>query len=344
MAHQPKSPVELPVNPTDSRQVWQALAQAAQALLIAARAMQGDLSAPVSLPSLSPTYTSDCTVAEAVNDLMIAKARAERSDRYLRALKNSLGKFCKGRARQRLCDVTTTEIEEWLHSNHWAGRTQKGYLGDVATLFSFGMRRGYCTNNPAKGVEVSAFNPAAPGIHTPDQVRHILELARTTDLGMMRALAIRYFAGLRASEAEGLTEANIKMDQNLIEVPAAKSKTRRRRLVTISPNLREWLAVGGELPLVNVGKRTRRFLAIVRRDGLPWPGNAPRHSFCSYHLASGQNAARTALEAGHSEQMLFAHYRALVTHQEAASYWGIRPGGKPPLVPGSEDKPAQAIG
>lgn len=275
--------------------------------------------------SLPTTHTSDCTVAEAINDLMIAKARAERSDRYLRALKNSLGKFCKGRARQRLCDVSTQDIEDWLHSHSWAGRTQKGYLGDVSTLFAFGMRRGYCSFNPAKGAECAAFSNAAPGIHTPDQVRDILELARETDLGLMRSLAIRYFAGLRASEAESLEEKNIRVGQGLIEVTAAKSKTRRRRLVTLSDNLKAWLALGGELPLVNVGKRTRRFLAIVRRKGLPWPGNAPRHSFCSYHLALGQNAGKTALEAGHSEQMLFAHYRALVTHQEATAYWGIYP-------------------
>lgn len=330
MTAKSKSPVALPVAPDRLGQVWQALATAAQALLEAARVMQGGSFSPCQTLSLPTIYTSDCTVSEAVNDLLIAKARAERSDRYLRALKNSLGKFSKGRARQKLCEVTTTDIEEWLHSHGWAGRTQKGYLGDVATLFSFGIRRGYCTANPTKGVECSLVSHNPPGIHTPAEVASILALARETDLDLMRSLAIRYFAGLRASEAETLEEKNIRTDEGLIEVTAAKSKTRRRRLVTIAPALASWLALGGELPLRTVSKRTRRFLALVRREGLPWPGNAPRHSFCSYHLAMHESAAKTALQAGHSEQMLFAHYRALVTRPDAEKFWAI--------VPGSGDK------
>ena len=51
-----------------------------------------------------------------------------------------------------------------------------------------------------------------------------------------------------------------------------------------------------------------------------------RHSWCSYHLAQGQNAARTALEAGHDESVLFSHYRALVTPSAAREYWAIVPG------------------
>jgi len=56
-----------------------------------------------------------------------------------------------------------------------------------------------------------------------------------------------------------------------------------------------------------------------------------RHSFVSYHLARFENAGKTALEAGHSETMLFGHYRALVTPEAAAEFWAI--------VPGSGNKP-----
>jgi hypothetical protein len=44
-----------------------------------------------------------------------------------------------------------------------------------------------------------------------------------------------------------------------------------------------------------------------------------------YNLAQFQNAGKTALEAGHSEQMLFNHYRELVTSEEAAAFWAITP-------------------
>jgi len=42
--------------------------------------------------------------------------------------------------------------------------------------------------------------------------------------------------------------------------------------------------------------------------------------------ARSERSARTALEAGHTEAMLFAHYRELVTPEQAAEFWAIRPG------------------
>jgi hypothetical protein len=56
-----------------------------------------------------------------------------------------------------------------------------------------------------------------------------------------------------------------------------------------------------------------------------WKHNALRHSFCSYRLAAIKNAAQVALEAGNSPQMIFKHYRQLVTEAEANQWFAIRP-------------------
>jgi len=77
-----------------------------------------------------------------------------------------------------------------------------------------------------------------------------------------------------------------------------------------------------------VRQGNNRFCALARlaaAKGVPWPSNVTRHSFVSYHLAHFGSAAKTALEAGHSEAMLFAHYRELVTPEAAAEFWAIRP-------------------
>ena len=50
----------------------------------------------------------------------------------------------------------------------------------------------------------------------------------------------------------------------------------------------------------------------------------------SYHLAEFQSAGKTALEAGHTEQILFNHYRELVTKEDAAAFWSIVPEMKKP--------------
>ena len=64
---------------------------------------------------------------------------------------------------------------------------------------------------------------------------------------------------------------------------------------------------------------------VIKLSKVDWVHNATRHSFVSYHLAEFENAGKTALEAGHSETMLFAHYRALVTPAAAKEYWAILP-------------------
>ena len=64
---------------------------------------------------------------------------------------------------------------------------------------------------------------------------------------------------------------------------------------------------------------------VIRLSKVDWVHNATRHSFVSYHLAEFQNAGKTAIEAGYSEQMLFSHYRALVAPAAAKEFWGIVP-------------------
>src|ERR1035441_3992548 len=177
-------------------------------------------------------------------------------------------------------------------------------------------------SRPACGVELPRAPATAPiGVHTPDQVRQVLDTARRADLDVCRVLAVRYFAGVRSAEAHRLRESDLKLDQGFLEVPASKSKTRSRRLVTIQPNLKAWLALGGELRAV--GDMTIR--KVIKLSKVDWVHNATRHSFVSYHLAEFENAGKTALEAGHSETMPFAHYRALVTPAAAKEYWAILP-------------------
>lgn len=198
----------------------------------------------------------------------------------------------------------------------------RGYLSDVRTLYNFAARRGYVERNPASAVELPVLDGSTPvTVHSPDQVKQVLKIARRADLDVCRHLAIRYFAGVRSAEAHRLRECDIKLEQDLLEVPALKSKTRSRRLVTIQPNLRAWLALGGELR--PIGDMTVR--QVIRLSKVKWARNVTRHSFVSYHLAQFGNAAKTALEAGHTEQMTFSHYRALVTPAAAAEYWAIQP-------------------
>jgi integrase len=308
-------PVAQPVSATDRAAL--ALSTAAQALLAVVESLRAN-----GVPSKT-TFEDTLTVAEVAREFLITKARAGRSDRYLRQLRVSLSSFLRGRSSAPISTLTAHDVEKWLFSRDWRARTMRGYLADVRTLFNFAVRRGYLKSSVAATVELpedeSRFEP--PGIHTPDEVRKILATARASSLDVLRHLAVRYFAGVRSAEAHRLREENLLLDRGYIEVPALKAKTRRRRLVKIQPNLRAWLELGGELRAM----RPERIREVSDASGVEWKKNVTRHSFVSYHLARWQNAGKTALEAGHSEAMLFAHYRELVTEEAAEAFWSILP-------------------
>ena len=97
---------------------------------------------------------------------------------------------------------------------------------------------------------------------------------------MIPYLAIGLFAGVRPLEIQRLQQQDI-TDQ-YIEITAANAKTRKRRLVSLSNNLKAWLRLGGDLPPINKPKRLSR---ILQKAGLEWKPDIMRHSYASYHLA-----------------------------------------------------------
>lgn len=260
------------------------------------------------------------TVQEVGNELLISKARNGRAANYLHVMRTDLHLLFRGRMLRPVHTITTAELEEWSATGDCAARYRRNIIMDARNFFAFAMRRGYVSSNPALAVEIPEAHNNPVEIHTPAQVAAALHVAQRSDLDVMRLLAVCYFAGLRTSEAKRLVESEI--GPRYIEVKAEKCKTRRRRLVIIQPALRAWLDVGGMLPVSDVDKR---LTTVKRASGVPFPHNVARHSFCSYHLAAFGSAAKSALEAGHSETMLFAHYRELVTPELAAEYWAIRP-------------------
>jgi hypothetical protein len=56
-----------------------------------------------------------------------------------------------------------------------------------------------------------------------------------------------------------------------------------------------------------------------------WKHNALRHSFISYRVAKIKNVNEVAMEAGNSPDLIFKHYRELVTEKEADAWFGVSP-------------------
>ena len=217
--------------------------------------------------------------------------------------------------------ITPTHLEQWFAQRKWTRSTIDGVIAKIGPFFTWCVREGYCESNPCKAVKRPQSDDSPPAIFTPSEARKLLLTAFKTDPGMIPYLAIGLFAGVRPMEIERLTWDDI--SEHYIEIKAANAKTRKRRLVSLSSNLKGWLRLGGELPPINKPKRLSR---ILQKAGLEWKPDIMRHSYASYHLAFHQSADKTALEMGHRDtQMLFRHYRELVIKEEAQAYWKIEP-------------------
>lgn len=123
----------------------------------------------------------------------------------------------------------------------------------------------------------------------------------------------------------------------MIDLSAHQAKTATRRLVTIEPALTGWLEEfklrSGPIIEPNFNKRLNTFKTRLanpnKKEGgthkkVAWKQNVLRHSFGSYHLALYGDASKTALEMGHSStDLLFKHYREVVTQEAAQEWFGV---------------------
>lgn len=105
--------------------------------------------------------------------------------------------------------------------------------------------------------------------------------------------------------------------------------TRSRRLAPVPDNLAAWLKRCAKHE-GRVWPHSSPYLfelqAKAAEDAkVPWKHNALRHSFISYRVATIKNVDQVALEAGNSPEMIFQHYRVLVTADAAGKWFGIKP-------------------
>jgi integrase len=188
---------------------------------------------------------------------------------------------------------------------------KRGYLpADRPTAF-----QGMC-------VWKDEINPVT--IYTAEEMRTLLDQANVI---LLPYLAIGAFAGLRNAEISRLDWKHIRFDRGFIECEASMTKTRQRRLVPISENLRAWLEPIAQPsgPIVSYQDVASVVCEFGHRIGLTWKRNALRHSYISYRLALVPDTARVALECGNSPDVIFQHYRELTEPAQAQEWFSIIP-------------------
>lgn len=283
-------------------------------------------------------------VSKVITDLLEAKEADGMSDVYTKDLRSRLkrvGNYFK----MPIGMLTAAEIEKFLRGlktegespKPLTGRSRNNYRRAIATLLYFAESRGDIVKGTVdvESIAVAKQNDGDIEIFTADELTRIFATARPV---LIPFLAIGAFAGLRSAEIERLDWSEVRIDDGFIEVKASKAKTASRRLVPISENLKLWLTDhkkpnGAVVPFANMSKQLLWLAEDVHKawqtekpaGEFKWKHNALRHSFISYRVATVQNVAQVALEAGNSPKMVFSNYREIVRPIDAERWFAITP-------------------
>lgn len=266
------------------------------------------------------------TVAEAADAHVEGLERRGLSKAHVNGTRVRLDRFTDKFGGRRLSSITGAEISTWIHGLNAAPVTQKNWKLAISPLFSDALKRGELDRNPLATVRTAKDRSEhQPEIFSPAEVTRFIS---TCPDRIRAAMAIQFFAGLRNAETFRLTWDKVRLLEGVIDISAGTSKTASRRLVTIIPNLRKWLkplakASGPVAPL----PAAYRYALDAHKEALnlTWKDNGPRHSFISYLMASKEDAAYVANQAGNSPAMIHKHYKALATKSAAAAYFAIVP-------------------
>ncbi len=259
-----------------------------------------------------------------------------KSRRYHLDMQARLRKF--GAAfRTDVARITTDDLDRWLRGMTKLGiRSKKNFRRAIVTLFAFARDKNHLPPNSktaAEGMSRFSDRGGSIAIYTPEEFAILLA---NIDDKLLPLVALGGFAGLRTAEVSRLDWSDFTRRKGFIEITSAKSKTASHRNVPILPALEAWLQScakksGSVVPWDDfrlANKYTEAVRNIVDASGNPRITTVPnglRHSFCTYRLAQTQDAAKVSLEAGNSPTMLFRHYRALATPDDAAKWFSIRP-------------------
>ena len=117
------------------------------------------------------TATVRRTLHTAIDEVIQAKTQAKRRQRYVDSLRAYLDKFAQGREDLPADRITATDLEQWFAHRKEAAPTQASNLGRLSALFSFCVRKGYCSKNPCDSVERVSADRRPPPILSAEEAR-----------------------------------------------------------------------------------------------------------------------------------------------------------------------------
>lgn len=290
---------------------------------------------------------------KAYEKFLLEREDALTSKRSMKAYRSNVGRFIAGRELLPLSSITRDDVNGYLRRPEWGPRTFNSYLISLNTFFRWCVKVEFLAKSPAATIDRIDERrmpdlDEPPAILNVDQCESLLRAALQYDSGLVPYIAVGLFAGLRPNrEAAKLAHSDI--FNGFVRVLGLHAKDRQRRDVEIHPTLQAWLDLGGDYAPSNLRKRFERvreaagLIRIERASGkgktrklidgklrkkivnTGWAQDCLRHTFASNYLPV-YGAEKTVKQLGHGDyNMLFGHYRALVTQQQAEAFWRLTP-------------------
>lgn len=262
------------------------------------------------------------------------QAKAQKNPFYLQHLRWARGTF-EPLADRLACDISVHDLEAILEPLKPSVRD--AFRRYVRAVFNFGLRLDYIASNPAAKLEPCKPAKGETEIFTPAEVRRLLESALNDDLEFLPYRVLAFFCGIRPTgELTRLDWSNVSLPERIVTLPAAITKTKRKRFVDISEGAIAWLeayrARGGSFHGLVAPFDTetlyKRHRINYRAAGIAkWIYQGARHTFCSYWMAAhGNDVDKLVVLSGHDDKRtLWKHYYRATTKHEAEKFWAIMP-------------------
>jgi len=274
----------------------------------------------------------------------------------LREREHKTRRLCEDLGTRPAASIMRDDVAGWFAAKGLQGQTLDGYRRCFLALFNYAMRERMAEANPVAGIQPVRMDEKLPQPFAVDAAAALMRLAEQWTPAMVPVLAVQFFGGLRPGEAMQLDWRSVDFKGKTIRVLPETSKVRRSRLVPINPTLAAWL-VPYRRESGPVGIRTQnQFDYLMARkpigpeyeqEGIPiaerkpdarprglaaaarveWIQDGPRKTFASAHYALHGDAAKLAAVLGHTggHDVLFTHYRGLMSKPEARRFFAIRP-------------------
>lgn len=299
----------------------------------------------------------DQTFQQVADELLQIKIDCKLRERSITDFRTRSQKAAERFGPDLIRNITTRELQAWLTGLNLSFRSQKNYLMVVAEIFNFAVSKKYTHDNPIHALtrqEKKAIQGGVeerqkqPNILSVEEARQLIDAAHDhSELGLLASVALGLFCGIRTEEIKRLTwEKHLKLEEPnpYVNVTPDIAKKRSIRHVDIPTNAIAWLArcprhcgtVAPNKHSTDFGKRFRKLQELAgfgKTDSetgkwrSTWEENNMRHSFGSYHYALHGDPLLTARLLGHkaTDDVLFSHYRALTSKEQATAFFAIAP-------------------